>query len=129
MIATRATLPAGPNSSPSLPNPILQHVNLYIIAFVCILAVIIVTTAVTTARVYVLRRRLLRRFEAAVAAGIITPEQIEALTKGRTEPEPKQPELFEVNIDGEAQSEGEKVLTQDSWKEIMVSSALKVLSE
>ena len=77
-------------------------------------------------RSFILRRRFRRRVEAAIAAGVLLPEQVDALRR-RGPPIGEKPKIFEVHIDGRHKEGYEPSSTpvglenvQDEWSNIMV---------
>jgi len=78
-------------------------------------------------RSFVLRRRFRRRVEAAIAAGVLLPEQVDALRR-RGPPIGEKPKMFEVQIDGrhkEGYEPSSPALQNppDEWSNIMPVSA------
>jgi hypothetical protein len=79
--------------------------------------VVIVLVGVFVYRTIMLRRRFNRRLDAAIAAGLLLPEQVEALRRRgpiAAANDPLAPKLWEIELSKNKTSE-------NKWKDIMVS--------
>ncbi|KAF9519694.1 hypothetical protein BS47DRAFT_1336789, partial [Hydnum rufescens UP504] len=73
--------------------------SLYLFTFLTTLLLLLAVSCGIVFRSFVLRRRFRRRVEAAIAAGVLLPEQVDALRR-RGPPIGEKPKMFEVHIDG-----------------------------
>ncbi len=105
------------------------HQSLYLFTFLTTLLLLLAVSCGIVLRSFILRRRFRRRVEAAIAAGVLLPEQVDALRR-RGPILGEKPKLYEVHIEG-GHKEGYEpsspvIFDHEDWSNIMVCQPLRV---
>ncbi|KAF8340555.1 uncharacterized protein EI90DRAFT_3117074 [Cantharellus anzutake] len=134
MSSTSPPSSSSSSATPSASNPSSSSTDgsqspasssLYLFTFLTTLLLLLAVSCGIVLRSFILRRRFRRRVEAAIAAGVLLPEQVDALRR-RAPVIGEKPKLHEVRIDGGYKEDYEpssSATRDEDWSNIMPVSA------